>query len=160
MSKNQISVDIPQDVAAQISTKFQEIKDLLAPYMGIMTADERKSLPKMSDKSVAFVNKVIEYTTANPKFIPSMMDAQECKKDYTANQTLLPLYAVSQQVGEMIKDTIMLTGHEAYVQALYYYGSVKLAARAGDAEAKTIAEDLSKRFPRGKASLDNKTGGL
>ncbi|MNW16927.1 hypothetical protein D3C71_2159470 [compost metagenome] len=60
----------------------------------------------------------------------------------------------------MMKDTIMLTGHEAYVQALYYYGSVKLAARAGDAEAKTIAEDLSKRFPRGKASLENKAGGI
>ncbi|MDF2832354.1 MAG: hypothetical protein K0Q82_1460 [Chryseobacterium indoltheticum] len=160
MSKNQISVEIPQEIITQVSSKFQEIKDLLAPYMGNMTVEERKTLPKMSDKSVAFVNKVIEYTIANPKFVPTMMDAQECKKDYIANQALLPLYAVSQQVGEMMKDTIMLTGHEAYVQALYYYGSVKLAARAGDAEAKTIAEDLSKRFPRGKASLENKAGGI
>jgi len=150
MSKNQISVVIPQEVTTQISTKFQEIKDLLAPYMGVITAEERKSLPKMSDKSVAFVNKVVEYTNANPKFIPAMMDAVECKKDYNANQSLLPLYAASQQVGEMMKDTIMLCGHEAYVQALYYYGSVKLAARTGDAEAKTIADDLGKRFPRGK----------
>ncbi|MCD0478886.1 hypothetical protein LPB90_10475 [Chryseobacterium sp. LC2016-29] len=156
MSKNQISVEIPQDIVTQISTKFQEIKDLLTPYMGVMTVDERKSLPKMSDKSVAFVNKVIEYTFANPKFIPSMMDAEECKKDYTANQTLLPLHAVSQQIGEMMKDTIMLTGHEAYVQALYYYGSVKLAAKAGDAEAKTIVEDLSKRFPNSRNSSQNK----
>ncbi|MBM7418805.1 MULTISPECIES: hypothetical protein [Chryseobacterium] len=159
MSKNQISVDIPENVLTQISTKFQEIKDLLTPYMGIMTVDERKSLPKMSDKSVAFVNKVVEYTVANPKFIPPMMDAEECKKDYKANQSLLPLYASSQQIGEIMKDTLMLCGHEAYVQALYYYGSVKLAARAGDAEAKTIAEDLSKRFPRGKTSAENKTNG-
>lgn len=157
MSKNQISVDIPEDVVAQISTKFQEIKDLLAPYMGTLTIEERKSLPKMSDKSVAFVNKVIEYTVSNPKFIPTMMDAEECKKDYKANQTLLPLHAASQQVGEIMKDTLMLCGHEAYVQALYYYGSVKLAARAGDAEAKTIAEDLKKRFPKGRTSSENKT---
>jgi mannitol/fructose-specific phosphotransferase system IIA component len=156
MSKNQISVEIPQDIVTQISTKFQEIKDLLSPYMGVMTVDERKTLPKMSDKSVAFVNKVIEYTLANPKFIPSMMDAEECKKDYTANQILLPLHAVSQQIGEIMKDTIMLTGHEAYVQALYYYGSVKLAAKAGDAEAKTIVEDLSKRFPNSRNSSQNK----
>lgn len=160
MSKDQISVEIPQEIITQINTKFQEIKDLLTPYMGVMTVKERKSLPKMSDKSVAFVNKVVEYTVANPKFIPSMMDAEECKKDYTANQTLLPLHALSQQIGEMMKDTIMLTGHEAYVQALYYYGSIKLAARSGDAEAKTIAENLSKRFPRGKASLENKTKGI
>lgn len=159
MSKDQISVDIPNEVVTQISTKFQEIKDLLVPYMGAMTLEERKNLPKMSDKSVAFVNKVVEYTLTNPKFIPTMMDAVECKKDYTANQILLPLHAVSQQIGEMMKGTIMLTGHEAYVQALYYYGSVKLAARSGDAEAKAIAEDLSKRFPRGKASLENKING-
>lgn len=113
----------------------------------------------MSDKSVAFVNKVIEYTSTNPKFIPAMMDAEECKKDYKANQAPLPLHATSQQIGEIMRDTIMLTGHEAYVQALYYYGSVKLAARAGDAEAKTIAEDLSKRFPRGKASTENRGNG-
>ncbi|WP_265429739.1 hypothetical protein [Chryseobacterium sp. YIM B08800] len=159
MSKNQISVDIPENVVTQISSKFQEIKDLLAPYMGTLTVEERKSLPKMSDKSVAFVNKVVEYTIANPKFIPTMMDAQECKKDYKANQTLLPLHAASQQISQIMKDTIMLTGHEAYVQALYYYGSVKLAARAGDAEAKTIAEDLSKRFPRGKTSGEDKKDG-
>ena len=87
------------------------------------------------------------------------MEAEECKKDYKANQALLPLHAASLQVSEMMRDTIMLTGHEAYVQALYYYGSVKLAARAGDSEAKTITEDLSKRFPRGKASAENKTNG-
>ena len=159
MSKNQISVEIPQEVLTQISTKFQEIKDLLAPYMGTLTIEERKSLPKMSDKTVAFVTKVVEYSSSNPKFIPPMMEAEECKKDYKANQALLPLHAASLQVSEMMRDTIMLTGHEAYVQALYYYGSVKLAARAGDSEAKTITEDLSKRFPRGKASAENKTNG-
>ena len=157
MSKNQISVEIPAEVLAQISTKFQEIKTLLAPYMGSLTTEERKTLPKMSDKTVAFVSKVVEYTTSNPKYVPSMMEPVEFKKDYDANQALLPLNAVSQQVTEMMKDTIMLTGHEAYVQALYYYGSVKLAAKSGDAEAKTIYEDLSKRFPGSKSATENKT---
>lgn len=156
MSKNQISVEIPQQVLSEVNTKLQEIKDLLAPFMGSLTVDERKSLPKMSDKTVAFVTKVIEYTNSNPKFIPPMMDASEFKKDYRANQVLLPIHATSQQVSELMRDTIMLTGHEAYVQALYYYGSVKLAAKAGDSEAKIIQEDLSKRFPRGKASAENK----
>ena len=156
MSKNQISVEIPQEVLAQISTKFQEIKTLLAPYLVSITTEERKSLPKMSDKTVAFVSKVVEYTASNPKYIPSMMEPAEFKKDYDANQALLPLNAVSQQVSEMMKDTIMLAGHEAYVQALYYYGSVKLAAKSGDSEAKTIYEDLSKRFPRSKSSTTEK----
>lgn len=157
MSKNQISVEIPQEILTEINAKLQEVKTLLAPYMGSMTLEERKSLPKMSDKTVAFVSKVVEYTNSNPKFIPPMMDAVEFKKDYTVNQALAPLHANAQQVREIMRDTIMLAGHEAYVQALYYYGSIKLAAKSGDAEAKTILEDLSKRFPRGKTPTESKT---
>lgn len=156
MMKNQISVEIPANVIGQINSKFNEIKALLDPYMGSLTPQERKKLPKMSDKTVAFVTKVVEYTSSNPEYIPNIMEADEFKKDFKANQALLPLNAVSQQLTEMMKGTIILTGHEAYVQALFYYGSVKLSAKSGDPEAKAIYEDLSKRFPRGKASEENK----
>ena len=40
----------------------------------------------------------------------------------------------------------MLSGHEAYAQALLYYASVKMAAKLGDQDAKSIQEDLGKRF--------------
>jgi len=89
ISKNKISIDILKDVVTQVSSKFQEIKDLLTPHIGIMTVDKSKTLPKISNKSTTFVNKMIEYTLTNPKFIPSVMDIEECKKDYTVNQILL-----------------------------------------------------------------------
>lgn len=159
MSKNIISVEMPKEVATQVSTKLQEIKTLLAPYLGVLTAEERASLPKMGDKSLAFVSKVVEYTTTNPQFIPAMMNADEFKKDFKANQDLIPIQAVIKQIGEMLKDTSILTGHEAYVQALYYYASVKMFAKTGDSAAKAVLEDLSKRFPKGKKTVaeDNKT---
>ncbi|CEN35075.1 conserved hypothetical protein [Capnocytophaga canimorsus] len=46
MSRNLISVVLPEQVTTQVSQKLQEIKELLAPYMGNLTLEERASLPK------------------------------------------------------------------------------------------------------------------
>lgn len=152
MNKNAISVEIPQEVATQVTAKLQEIKTLLAPYTAHLTKEDRMNLAKMGDKSLAFVSKVMEYVQTNPKFIPAMMNAEEFKKDFNANQQMVPFQTLADQISEAVKDTAILTGNEAYVQALYYYGNVKMFAKAGDPEAKVIYEELSQRFPRGKKS--------
>lgn len=159
MSKNTVSVQLPQEVVTQLENKFKEIKELLAPYTVTLTGDERVSMPKMSDKSVAFVSKVVDYTISNPKLIPPMMQPEELKKDFEANKTLQPIYAISQQISDMMKDTLIVTGSEAYTQALLYYASVKMAVKMGDSEAKSIQEDLGKRFPKGSKAIpsDKKT---
>lgn len=100
MSRNLISVVLPEQVTTQVSQKLQEIKELLAPYMGNLTLEERASLPKMGDKTLAFVSKVSEYINSNPKFVPSMLNTEEFKKDFSAHQGLLPILAVTQQVVE------------------------------------------------------------
>jgi len=41
----------------------------------------------------------------------------------------------------------MLVGSEAYMAALMYYNSVKMAAKTGQPNASSIYDDLSKRFP-------------
>lgn len=159
MPKNVASVQLPQEVVTQLENKFKEIKELLAPYTVSLTNDERMTMPKMSDKTVAFVGKVVDYTLSNPKLIPPMMEADELKKDFQANQTLQPIHAISQQITDMIKDTLIVTGSEAYTQALLYYASVKMAVKIGDSEAKSIQEDLGKRFPKGSkiSSSDKKS---
>ncbi|WP_312823192.1 hypothetical protein [Epilithonimonas sp.] len=56
-TKNQISVAIPATVTASVQEKLQECSTLLAPYLQGLTVDERKSLFKMGDKTVATVQK-------------------------------------------------------------------------------------------------------
>lgn len=150
MDKNTISVEIPKEVATQVTTKLQEIKTLLAPYTAKLTKEDRINLAKMGDKTLAFVSKVMEYVVTNPKFIPAMMNVEEFKKDFNANQQMVPFQTLADQISEAVKDTSILTGNEAYTQALYYYGNVKFFAKSGDPEAKVIYEELSRRFPRGK----------
>ena len=152
MPKNQISAAISDQTLAQIETKISEIRQLLSPYLVNLTPEERTKLPKMSDKSVSFVSKVMEYIKTNPDLIPPMMDKEEMEKDFKLNQSLQPVFKILKQLSENVGETLMLTGHEAYVQALLYYATVKMAAKTGSPDAKTIQEDLGKRFAgQGKA---------
>lgn len=146
MPKNQISAAISDQTLAQIETKISEIRQLLSPYLVNLTPEERTKLPKMSDKSVSFVSKVMEYIKTNPDLIPPMMDKEEMEKDFKLNQSLQPVFKILKQLSENVSETLMLTGHEAYVQALLYYATVKMAAKTGSPDAKTIQEDLGKRF--------------
>ncbi|MDO4229397.1 MAG: hypothetical protein Q4C98_06255 [Capnocytophaga sp.] len=155
MNKNSISVQLPQEVITQLETKFREIKELLAPYTVSLTNDERMTLPKMSDKSIAFVGKVVDYTASSPKFIPPMMEVEELKKDFEAHKALSPILAMAQQLVDILKDSQIVTGSEAYTQSLLYYASVKMAVKLGDSEAKAVHEDLGKRFPRGSKPSTN-----
>lgn len=146
MSKNLISASIPETALAQVQEKIKELRELLAPYLVALTVEERATLPKMSDKTFAFVSKTAEYLKTNPKLVPPMMEADEFQKDFKLNQDLLPILNGLKQLSDNLSDTVMLAGHEAYAQALLYYASVKMAAKIGDVDAKSIQEDLGKRF--------------
>lgn len=148
MNKNAISVEIPQEVATQVTAKLQEIKTLLAPYTAHLTKEDRMNLAKMGDKSLAFVSKVMEYVQTNPKFIPAMMNAEEFKKDFNANQQMVPFQTLADQISEAVKDTAILTGNEAYVQALYYYGNVKMFAKAGDPRGESNLRRTKPTLPK------------
>ncbi len=84
MSTNRISVPIPGDVIAQVNPEaLNQIKVLLQPYVQSLTVDERRDLPKMSNKSLSFASKVNDYCNSNPEFCPSYLNAEELGVDFT-----------------------------------------------------------------------------
>jgi len=60
--ENQISTTIPAETLAAINTNLTAINTALANTLLFnLTADERKSMRVMGDKSIAFVQKALEY---------------------------------------------------------------------------------------------------
>lgn len=147
-TKNQISVEIPMAVIAEVNQKLQDCKALLAPYLQGLTTEERKSLFKMGDKTVATVQKVKSYMDTNPEFIPNYMDKTEFLKDEAVVTSLTPLVNLATQLASDIEDTLTIAGSEALISALLYYGTTKEASDKGVATAKPIYDDLSQRFVR------------
>jgi hypothetical protein len=147
-TQNQISIEIPQAVIDTVTQKLQECKTALAPFLQGLTADERLSMFKMGDKTVATVQKTKSYVDTNPEFVPAYMDKTEFLKDEAVVSLLNPLNNLAAQLSSDLNDTIMLAGSEAIQTALLYYGQVKEAHNKGIVTAKPIYEDLSQRFTR------------
>ena len=147
-TQNQISIEIPQTVIDDVTKKLQECKVALAPYLQGLTSEERMSLFKMGDKTVATVQKTKSYMDTNPEFIPSYMDKDEFLKDEKVVTQLNPIVNLAKQLASDTDDTVMLSGSEALQEAMMYYGQVKEAAAKGIPTAKPIYEDLRQRFSK------------
>lgn len=147
-TQNQLSILIPTTVIDEVMLKLQECKTSLAPYLQGLTTEERKSLFKMGNKTVANVQKTKSYVDTNPEFVPGYMDKTEFLKDESVVSLLSPISNLALQLATDVDDTVMLAGSEALQAAMLYYGQVKEANSRGIPTARPIYEDLSQRFSK------------
>lgn len=56
-TENLISIQIPQADLDAVNTALETINTTLSPYLQALTPQQRKTLPKMSDGTLPFVNK-------------------------------------------------------------------------------------------------------
>jgi hypothetical protein len=156
MNNNHL-VSIPADVIAQALSQVEALRQLLAPYITPLTPTQRRTIAKMGDKTLAFVEKAHELAQSNPQFIPPYLDMSEFMIDLSDATGLEPLFVAVGQLHSGLDDTQMLAGNEAYHAALIYYNSVKEAATRNIAGAKTIYDVLRVRFPHTKRRLEENT---
>ena len=148
--ENKVSITISEEAITNINeainTIIQNLPDLIN-----LTQDERQTIPKMGDKTVAFVSKNLEYAKQNPRVVPAFLNMPEFEKDVVAVTDLRKVLIPLQQLFEKLNDTTLQAGSEAYTAALIFYYAIKGAAKAGEPGIKTVYDDLQSRFPgRGK----------
>ena len=148
--ENKVNFIVPDEVIREVALKLREATEALQPYLIALTPEDRQSIPKMSDKTMPFVEKTLEYCASAPQFAPPYMDSEALDSDFKVTQQLTPLFRTIKAMNDGLDDTIMEAGGEAYVNALSYYNSVKQAAKMNVPGAKSIYEDLKKRFERTK----------
>jgi hypothetical protein len=145
--QNLVNVTIPAAKLQTIKGLVDQLKTELAPFVITLTNEERMTVLKLGDKSVAFVNKVKDYAISNPEFVPPFLSVPDLVTDITAVDELTPILRGLEEITSNLDDTVMLSGSEAFVGALMYYNGVKLGDKTGIADAKLIYEELKKRFP-------------
>jgi hypothetical protein len=147
-TSNRISAVITPEQLAASNDAITAFKNNLSNILILnLTAEERRTMLKMGDKTLAFVKKALEYAAQNPGLVPSFMDLPEAKKDY---DLAAALYGIFQQLNTLttaVEDTGMVAGSEAYEAALVFYHSVKGASRSNVPGSQAIYDDLSQRFP-------------
>ena len=148
VNDNLVSVQLTSKEVTEAVAQLKELKSKLEGRLIALQPKERHELPKMSDKTLPFVEKVVDYVDAHPGFAPFYMSAEELKIDFKAVNDLKQILRETEQLCKLLEDTIMLSGSEAYTAALAYYNSVKQAAKANVPNAQPVYEDLRKRFDR------------
>ena len=143
---NQISLSIPPEKVEEARQHFAQAHAILAPYLVNLTPEESKELPKMGDKSYAFVTKALEYLKVPGTPMPPYTNVPELETDLNGYETIRQILQIAMPTIDLLQDTMLLSGSEAYVAALAYYSYIKGAAKAGVPGAQTILDDLSARF--------------
>ena len=128
-------------VIAAVATIKQKL-----PFLIDLTLEERKALPKMGDKSRAFVSKALEVATQNPDFLPRSFDLEEMRKDVQLFEAMYPIVVALTQLQELLDDTYVTVGSEAYSAALQVYSYAKASGQGTGLEA--VVGELGQRFAR------------
>lgn len=116
------------------------------PLLVDLTADDRRTLPKLGDKSRAFVDQALLVATQNPGIMPRSFDIDAYRVDVEVVRRLEPLVMAVGQLHGRLEDTLLAAGSDAYSQSLLVYHAAKQAGKDGSLEQHL--EGLSRRFAR------------
>jgi hypothetical protein len=145
--ENLVSIVIPADKLTAIQTNINALSTSLENYLLFnLTPSDRLELSKMGDKTIAFVQKSLEYAESNPTLVPAYLDITEAKKDFALTQELNNILKQISTLQRAIEDTTMVAGSEAYNAALVFYNSVKGASRVNVPGSEAVYNDLQQRF--------------
>jgi hypothetical protein len=145
MVTNQISATLTQADRDAALAAIATLKEKL-PFLIDLTPEERKALPKMGDKSRAFVSKALEVATQNPDFLPRSFDLEEMRKDVQLFEAMYPIVVALTQLQELVDDTCLAVGSEAYAAALQVYNYAKASGNMGGMDA--VVGEMGQRFAR------------
>jgi len=145
MANNKVSAKLSFADREAVMQAISTIREKL-PFLIDLTTEERKALPKLGDKSRAFVSKALEIATQNPDFLPRSFDLNEMRQDIELFEALYPILLSLTQLQEFVDDTSVAVGSEAYAAGLMVYNYAKASGKGAGLE--TMIDDLGRRFAR------------
>ncbi len=145
MADNKVSAKLSSADREAVMKAITTIREKL-PFLIDLSTEERKALPKLGDKSRAFVSKAWEIAAQNPDFLPRSFDLDEMRRDIELFEALYPIMLSLTQLQELVDDTSVAVGSEAYAAGLLVYNYAKASGKGAGLDS--MVDDLGRRFAR------------
>jgi hypothetical protein len=145
MNENRVSGMLSSGDVAAIKASLEAVRQKL-PFLTGLDPEARRTLPRMGDKSRAFVRKCLEVANQNPGMLPRAFELEEFGRDVALDEELLPIAESIRQLAEMIDDTHIGVRSDAYLAALTVYQSAKRAGKGTGLDG--ALDELGRRFVR------------
>lgn len=140
------------DHAALSETDCQEVMEAITAihqklsFLVNLSQEERRSFSKLGDKTRIFIQKAMEVANRNDEFLPRSFDVAEMRRIVEVYERLYPILLSLAQLHELIEDTYVAAGNEAFASARVVYHSAKTNGRGIGIDA--VVEELGTRFSR------------
>jgi hypothetical protein len=145
MTDNRISASLSAADRQAVLDAINTIRQKL-PFLIDLSPEDRHTLPKMGDSSQAFVAQAIQVAEQNADILPRSFDVAEMRKDVDLLAALAPVRAALAQLSELVEDSYMAIGSEAYTAALLVYQYARAASKGAALDGALDA--LGQRFAR------------
>ena len=140
-----ISAELKQEVIDTVTADLADIQSKM-PFILKLSPAVKKSLPKLEDSRTPFVSKCLFYARKEPKILPPFTDLDELERDLKLFNNLQNITKEIDRLADMINDTRIAAGSDAYSAALTIYNSAKQAAKMNVPGTKAIVDDLKTAF--------------
>ena len=116
------------------------------PFLVGLTPDDRRKLPKLGRKSQTFVVQALDMAANHSELMPRCLNVEEARRDVQLFEALNPILQNLSRLRELVEDTQMVAGSEAYAAARLAYNSAKTSGKNMGLDE--VVSDLSRQFSR------------
>jgi hypothetical protein len=157
MPDNRVSAVLSEADRKAVLDAIETIRTKL-PFLIDLSPEQRRALPKMGDKSRAFVSKALAIAQHNSNFLPRSFSVEEFEHDVALSEALLPVMVSLTRLQEQLTDTYTEVGSEAFAASLVVY---QYGRNSGDGESlEGLLDDMGQRFARkSKGTKTTPSGG-
>jgi hypothetical protein len=157
MPDNRVSAVLSEADRKAVLDAIETIRTKLS-FLIDLSPEQRRALPKMGDKSRAFVSKALAIAQHNSNFLPRSFSVEEFERDVALAEALLPVMVSLTRLQEQLTDTYTEVGSEAFAASLVVY---QYGRNSGDGESlEGLLDDMGQRFARkSKGTKTTPSGG-
>jgi hypothetical protein len=156
-TENRVSAVLSDADREAVLAAIETIRTKLS-FLIDLTPEQRRALPKMGDKSRAFVAKALAVAKHNSDFLPRSFSVEEFERDVALAEALWPIMVALTSLQEKLTDTYTEVGSEALSASLVLY---QYGRNSGDGESlEALLDDMGQRFARkSKGTKPGPSGG-
>jgi hypothetical protein len=111
-----------------------------------LSSEQKKTMTKVDDVRLPFVEKGIQFGKQEPKIVPPFTDLEEYSRDLELYKSLQSIDRELTSLAEMVTDTRTAAGTDAFQAALSIYNSAKGAVKMGIPGTQSMVDQMSKLF--------------
>lgn len=145
MGQNLISLDLNEAELAAIDAALSTLEEQLGGLIDL-DAEQRRSLPKMGDKSEAFCRQTLNLLAQNPQLVPPGLGLDDARRDLAHLDMLRSRTNRLRQLVGRAEDSEIALGSDVMRAALEGYALLKLMGKGSGLE--TLRQDIGARFGR------------